>query len=532
MDGKLQAIHAVWIPASSGNPCRSRLYRNDVYEVAQVNSCTLLNINFLMKLTSSALAVAVGLCLFSASPNADEIDKIKLPDMGDSSGTLLTPQEEKELGEAFFRSLHTQVNINQDAEIQTYIQTIGDKLAAASDAPGYPFHFFVVMDNDINAFAGPGGYIGINSGLILNTEVESELASVLAHEIAHVTQRHLYRAAEAAGRLTIPTMAATLAAILLGTQSPALGQAAVMAIQAGSVQFQIDFTREHEAEADRVGMQTLASSEFDPRSMPTFFERLQQATRFYGQGVPEFLRTHPVTTSRISDTRGRAETYPYKQYPDSLNYQLTKAKLLATSPTSHEHALKYLKAKQFQGTEEQRVVTRYALGLLALNQQDYHGAEKSFRELTQAYPNQPQFAAALARTALASGDYKTALDIYGQLVNHHPENQVIKLEYVSSLLKAGKAESAKETLATLTEKTQALPIYWELMAQVSSTLQRPAESHRYLAEYYYATGQLKEAILQIRLAQQSQGLNFQLSSILSQRLRFLLEQEYEARRQR
>jgi len=485
-----------------------------------------------MKLTSSALPIALGLCLFSASPNADETEKIKLPEMGDSSGTLLTPQEEKELGEAFFRSLHTQVNINQDAEIQAYIQAIGNRLVAASDMPGYPFHFFVVMDNDINAFAGPGGYIGINSGLILNTEAESELASVLAHEIAHVTQRHLYRAAEAAGRLTIPTMAATLAAILLGTQAPALGQAAVMAIQAGSVQFQIDFTREHEAEADRVGMQTLASSEFDPRSMPTFFERLQQATRFYGQGVPEFLRTHPVTTSRISDTRGRADTYPYKHYPDSLDYQLTKAKLLVLGSTNHEQTLAYLKAKQFQGTEEQRAVNRYALGLLALAQQDYKGAEKRFRELTQVYPYQAQFATALARTALALGDYKTALGIYDQLINFHPENQVIKLAYISTLLKADKADSAKETLATLTDKTRSLPVYWELMAQAASKLQQPAESHRYLAEYYYATGQLKEAILQIRLAQQSKGLNFQLSSILNERLRFFLEEEYAARRQR
>ncbi|MDP2903891.1 MAG: M48 family metalloprotease, partial [Methylovulum sp.] len=213
-----------------------------------------------------AAALALSLAIFSASPQAEEITKIELPDMGDSSGTLITPEEEKEFGEAFFRSLHSQITINQDAEIQQYIQTLGQKLAANSDAPSHPFHFFVVLENDINAFAGPGGYIGVNSGLMLMTEAESELASVIAHEIGHVTQRHLFRAAEAAGRLSVPMMAATLAAILLGTQSAAMGQAAIMAIQAGSVQFQINFTRENEEEADRVGMQTLASSQFDPRS--------------------------------------------------------------------------------------------------------------------------------------------------------------------------------------------------------------------------------------------------------------------------
>src|SRR5664279_1120611 len=162
---------------------------------------------------------------FPAQQQAVGIKKIELPDMGDSSGTIISPAEEKEFGEEFFRSLHSQITINQDAEIQEYIQSIGQKLVANSDAPGHPFHFFVVMENDINDFAGPGGYVGVNSGLILITEAESELASVMAHEIAHVTQRHLFRAYEASSRLSIPTVAATLAAILLGTQSPALGQA-------------------------------------------------------------------------------------------------------------------------------------------------------------------------------------------------------------------------------------------------------------------------------------------------------------------
>ena len=480
----------------------------------------------------SAITLALSLALFPAPQQAVEINKIELPDMGDSSGTLITPAEEKEFGEAFFRSLHSQIAINQDAEIQEYIQSIGQKLVANSDAPSHPFHFFVVMENDINAFAGPGGYIGVNSGLILMTEAESELASVMAHEIAHVTQRHLFRAAEAASRLSIPTAAATLAAILLGTQSPALGQAAIMAIQAGSVQFQIDFTRENEEEADRVGMQTLAGSQYDPRSMPTFFERLQQSTRYYGQAVPEFLRTHPVTASRISDTRGRAENYPYKQYPDSLGYQLTKAKIRVLTATDTVEAHKYFQSRLTQGTAEQRTVARYGMGLIALTGQKYKEAESLFQSLTKEYPEQPQYAAALARTALDSRNYTTALDRYQKLVEQFPDNAAIKLEYINSLLKAGKAEQARKNLSSLAPETQQLPIYWQLLAQVYSNLNQTAESHRYLAEYYYATGQTKDAILQIRLAQESKGLNSQLSSILAERLNFFLIQEQEARRNR
>lgn len=480
----------------------------------------------------AVITLALSLALFPAPPQAVEINKIDLPDMGDSSGTLITPAEEKEFGEAFFRYLHTQSTINEDAEIQEYIQSIGQKLAANSDAPSTPFHFFVVLENDINAFAGPGGYIGVNSGLILMTEAESELASVMGHEIAHVTQRHLFRAAEAQSRLSIPTLAATLGAILLGTQAPALGQAAIIAIQAGSVQFQIDFTRENEEEADRVGMQTLASSQFDPRSMPTFFERLQQSTRYYGQAVPEFLRTHPVTASRISDTRGRAETYPYKQYPDSLGYQLAKAKIRVITTTDSAETVKYFQTRLTLGTQEQRTVARYGMGLVALGSQKYQDAEQTFQALAKAHPNQSQYATALARTALESRNYPLALERFQKLAEQFPENQAIKLDYISALLKTGNPGQARQNLGLLDPETQQLPIYWQLLAQTYGTMNQPAESHRYLAEYYFATGQTNDAILQIKLAQESKGLNFQLSSILSQRLNFFLAQEQEARRNR
>jgi predicted Zn-dependent protease len=485
-----------------------------------------------MKFKPFTLTLALSLALFPATQQAVEIDKIELPDMGDSSGTLITPIQEQELGAAFFRSLHSQITISQDAEIQQYIQSIGQRLATNSDTPGYPFHFFVVMENQINAFAGPGGYIGVNSGLILMTEAESEMASVMAHEIAHVTQRHLYRAFEAASRLSIPTAAATLAAILLGTQSPAAGQAALMAIQAGSVQLQIDFTREHEAEADRVGMQTLAGSQYDPRSMPTFFERLQQSSRYYGQDVPEFLRTHPVTASRISDTRGRAETYPYKQYPDSLGYQLTKAKLRVITATDTADAIKYFQSRLTQGTGEQRTVAHYGMGLAQLHAQKFKEAEAIFKQLANEYPDQAQYAAALARTLLEAKHYPEALALYQKAVRQFPDNDAVKLEYITSLLKAGNPESARKNLLALNPKIQQQPLYLQLLAQAYSDLNQPAESHRYLAEYYYMTGQTRDAILQIKLAQKSKDLNFYLSSILNERLSFFMNEEEEARRNR
>ena len=223
-----------------------------------------------MKCKNAKWVLPLACSLLFTPIQAQEPGKIKLPDMGDSAGTLISPIEEKKLGDAFFRNLHSEIKINNDPEIQQYIQAIGQRLVTNSDTPGSPFHFFVVIDKSINAFAGPGGYIGINSGLLITTESESEMASVMAHEVAHVTQRHLYRAFEAASQLSLPTAAAMLAAILLGTQNAELGLAALTAIQAGSIQLQINFTRSNEQEADRIGMQTLVRSDFNPRSMPVF----------------------------------------------------------------------------------------------------------------------------------------------------------------------------------------------------------------------------------------------------------------------
>ncbi len=480
-----------------------------------------------MPFTPKKFILALALSSFCVQPQATEIEKIQLPDMGDSTGTLISPAQEKELGDAFFRSLHSRVKISQDAEVQQYIQSIGRQLAANSDTPSNPFHFFVVLDKQINAFAGPGGYIGINSGLLILTESESELASVMAHEIAHVTQRHLYRAFEAASRLSIPTAAATLAAILIGTQSPALAQAALVAIQAGSIQFQIDFTRDNEKEADREGMQTLAKSNYDPRAMPTFFERLQQSSRYYGQNIPEFLRTHPVSVSRISDTRGRSNKYPYKQYPDSQSYLLTQAKLRVMTSSKLNDVLSHFRSKLHLGTAKQQAVARYGIALIHLENQNYSEAEKQFRQLARQYPEQPQYAYALAKTALQALHYDKALSLFKTALIQFPTNNAIKIEYISTLLKDKKPAQAKAILETLDYQTKTQPLYFELLAQAYADLKQEAESHRYIAEYYYAIGQTPFAILQIKLAKKSKDINFYLQAILNERLAFFVNEENE-----
>ncbi len=453
--------------------------------------------------------------------------EIRLPDFGDPSGSLITPLQEQQLGTAFFRSIHNQIEINQDLEIHEFIEFLGERLALYSDNPQQPFYFFVVLDPRINAFAGPGGYIGINSGLILDTETESELASVMAHEIAHVTQRHLFRAFDAARKLTIPSAIALLGALLIGTQSAELGQAALITAQAASTQFQIAFTRVNEQEADRVGIRTLARANFDPRGMPAFFERLQQSSRYYGEGPPEFLRTHPVTSSRISDSRGRAENFPYRQFADSISYLQFKAKLRVMTAVKPSIVVKYFKARLNRGTETQKSVAQYGYALALTSNAQYGKAKTILSQLVQKYPRQHAFINALAKTEIASGNSERALQLYASARKRFPENRAITLEYANTLLRTGKNEPARHLLIDYIRKFPPTPEVYNLVSRAYGGLGKIAQSHRYLAEYYYAIGLTEPAILQARLGLRQTNDDQYLTALLESRLKLFVAEEAE-----
>lgn len=453
-------------------------------------------------------------------------DKIKLPDLGDSSATLMSPTQEKELGSTFFRYLHSKIDIVQDAEIQNYISSIGAKLVSNSDLLDNQLHFFIVLDKEINAFAVIGGYIGIHSGLLLLTESESQLTAVIAHEIAHIRQRHAQRAIEASGQLSVPRVIASLLAALLGTQNLELGQAALIAIQAGATQFKINFTRNNEKEADSIGMQILSKSNFDPKSMPVFFESMQQAYRYHGKNIPEFLRTHPVSTTRIADAKGRVRKHTYKQYSDTQDYLLVKAKLRVMTATEDQAVLKYFQIKSHQGTKNQQAIARYGIALAYLKAHNFLPAKKLFRQLANQYQNQPQYALAMAETAFKAKQYKTAQKLFDLGLKRFPDNNAIKLAYIVALLQINQPKQAKSMLQTLSDQTKKQPLYFKLLAETYQQLKQPAKSHYYLAEYHYLSGNTKVAILQIKLAKKVQGeVDSYLRAILEYRLRFFLDSE-------
>lgn len=281
-----------------------------------------------MKLLQRALPA---LLAASVSMAAGAREDLRLPDIGSSAAAIISPDQERQIGEQMLRSLRGANAVADDPLLDEYLAAMGYRLVSHSERPEQPFTFFVVRSEQINAFAAPGGFIGMNTGLIATAENESEVAAVLAHEVAHVTQRHILRAVESMQQVSLPIMLAMLGA-LIAAQGASSGDAAQAAVIGGSAllqQQQINFTRANEYEADRIGIQILARSGYDPQAMATFFWRMGRATRANtGEGVPEFLRTHPVTATRVSEAKDRA-TQIARELPQSTPTVAADAGVLA-----------------------------------------------------------------------------------------------------------------------------------------------------------------------------------------------------------
>jgi len=299
-----------------------------------------------------------------------------------------------------------------------------------------------------------------------------------------------------------------------------------MAAMGAGTQAMINFTRDNEAEADNIGMQILSRSEYDPRSMPNFFEKMQQSTRFAGHGTPEFLLTHPVTVSRISDTRSRAEKFPYRQYPDGLAYQLIRAKLRVTASPTPRDAVNYFKAVLHNGTKLQQDVSRYGLGLALVADNQAEEGKRLLRELAEEYPDQSHFINAWAKAEQDTHNYPKAMEIYAAARERFPGNTAIRLNYIDALMVAHKPDTARRLLEEMIHGVVA-PETYEKLAQAYSELGNEAESHRFLAEAYYADGQTRTAIMQMRLARRYADNNFYLNAVIDERLRKFAEDEKE-----
>ena len=453
--------------------------------------------------------------------------QVRLPDFGDSAEATLSPADERALGEAFMREIRAKLTLVDDPRVEQYIQSLGYRLVATSDRSDLGFTFFVVEDDSLNAFAAPGGFIGLNSGMILATESESELAAVLAHEIAHVTQRHIVRAIDHANRSSLPVLAGVLAAIIVGTQDVEAGQAAAAAVFGATAQSGINFTRQNEVEADRVGIRILADAGFDPNEMAGVFETLQNAAR-YSPRLPEYLSTHPVTTNRIAEARDRAERLPYRQHASSESYHLVRARLRADTAPDAQRVLDRLVEELSTGQAESPAANAYgqAIALARLGRDGE--AREVLERLVESHPDNVTFRAELAGNALRTGHLERALALYSAGLDLYPDDRVLVRGHAAALNAAGRPV---ETVRLIDRFGQLYAIdseMYRIRADAHQKLGRTLESRSDLAEHYYLSGLLGQAIEQLRRAHREpkEETDFYVASRIEARLE---ELETEAR---
>lgn len=465
---------------------------------------------------------------FGACAAADTTT-LDLPDIGDSTGSMLSPEYERRLGQAFLNHVRRQADIIEDPEVESYIRSLGYRLVSHSDSNTQPFTFFVINDPMINAFAAPGGIVGVNSGVIINAANESELAGVLAHEVSHVTQKHMARSAEMQAKLSLPMMAAMLGAILIATQDAEAGKAAIAAVQGGMVQAQINFTRTHEEEADRIGMQLLERASFDPRGMPAFFEKLQKNSRYTAQ-APEFLRTHPLAGNRVADSMARAEAYPRRaSYDESRSYGFIRAKLIVKSQRNPADAIKHFRDEMERAEQvDEGGILRYGLGLALLEAGDYSAANDQLRVLLARDAENPALLLAVADVEARQGNYAEALRLFDQAERLYPDYRPLVLNYSEALLQAGQPAKARDLLKRYGKYNEPDLTYLDYLTRAEAEAGSNVESGMANAEYYYLAGETRVAIERLKyiLRQQDPPPDYYQQERIHARLAYL-EQELQ-----
>lgn len=388
-----------------------------------------------------------------------------LPTLGDPTLDSFSSKEEQQLGLGFYRSLRAYLPFVDDLQINYYLNSIGNRLASNSDAAGDEFHFFIIKAASINAFAGPAAYIGIHTQLILEAKNESQLASVLAHEIAHVSQRHLARAFDNSGNSTALTIATLLAAILVGSQDSQAGQAVFMSGIAGSQQSSINFTRSNEYEADRVGIGILADTGINPQGMVEFFEILLDKSP---DGGMEYLRTHPLSSNRVSEAKDRLDKNSEALPSDTLDFQFTKARLTVLLSKQPEYYLD-------DNVVGHGLIGQYQKALAAIRTQNVDLAIQILEKNKEKHQH-PWLRLALAEAYSSKQDDKKALEVLDSLAKLYPGYLPVTMAYVSAL---NNNKMPEKSIALLKKQLQSDDY---------------AIIYKALANAYYSNGQISAAL--------------------------------------
>lgn len=467
--------------------------------------------------------------LSAAYPAAHALDEGQnLPALGDRSSSIISLEEEHQLGQEFLRSLRAQVKTVSDPVLQDYLEHLVYKLAVHSQVQDRRLEVVIIDSDQMNAFAAPGGIIGINDGIFLYADNEDELAAILAHELGHLSQRHFARAAEESKQASLPSIAGLLAGIILmATAGGDAGIAAITAGQAAGQNEMLRFSRAREAEADRVGIETLADAGMDPRAMAYMFEKLQRISRFQGNDIPEFLMTHPVTKDRISDAFNLTRKYPVKDYPLNLDFQMMRARTIVHMSRTVQEAIVKMRDGMKAGEPLKRAGSQYGLALALSEAERTDEAMKNVRELEVKYPGKIALTVAEANVDSRAGRYDQADAILKAAVGIAPENYPLTMTYADTLVKAGKAAQAEKLLLPLTTKRPLDVDLWYLLAETYGLANNIVGVHEARAEYFVLVGNMKQAITQLGYALPLVKDNFQQTAKIRTRIEEIYKMEQQ-----
>ncbi len=441
-----------------------------------------------------AIAAAVALSVMGAAM-ASNPSTLDLPQIGEPADNTLSPLQERQLGQRVMSQLYGGGYLLEDPELTDYISTLGWRLAANSATQAPQLTFFVVGDPRINAFALPGGYIGFNAGLLLASDNESEVAGVMGHELAHVTQRHIARSGEDSEIANVATWLAVIAAIIAGSADPDVIMGALSVGQAMSYQRQVNYTRAHEQEADRIGIQTMEKAGFDPKAMATFFQKLEQQSRLYGSGLPEILRTHPLSTNRVAEAAARAaEMAPVvHKDPPEFNFMRARARVLSSERPS-------MAVEQYTGNlKAERDVdeSQYGLAFALYELGQYPRAMEALKPLSERMPNQVNISLLTGRLQMRNGEEEKGLATLQQMIRRNPRYAPAILSYAEGLMMAGKPDEARQILLSH-EQTLGTQIQtYNLLAQAARESGNLVEASYQMASFLYLRGDAGNALAQL-----------------------------------
>ena len=477
--------------------------------------------------TRSTGRTGLGFCLLFMLLVPLSVANAHLPNIGGPASTELSPAKEIELGQVLLTEIRRRLPVSDDPELIQYVQALGTRITSGGLDSNFPFTFLLVEDPSINGFALPGGIIAINSGLLTLATQESELASVFAHEIAHVSQRHIARNFENAKSFNVVSALTFLGALLATVYNVDLGQAALMTSQAGLQQAQFAYSRSFEQEADRIGMQLMVSANIDPYGMPLFFKRLQKHTQLNRGRLPEFLRTHPLTLKRISESEARARQYQGTYAFNSTDFNYIRARTLALSKNPTELIDYYReKSRTPQGlSDTERYTYALALSRAGKHEQGLYHLER----ITVGTDNRLKVRLADAQIRLSMGQTGAARATLESLDRVYPGNLPVTYYLASSLIREDLAHQALDKLDRLGHGYLQHPVIDKIKARAASRAGMPWRSHESLGNFYAAHGQYNLAMEQIQLALQSPGIDpISKARIETLKIRLrLLEQQRE-----